>query len=90
MAKGGTSMKMNIAVSINQAFIRYLYVMLVSLFENNRRQNLCVWLMSADLTDAQVYIFEELAQSYGAGIAVYPHWEGIVPEGSSFYGADYD
>ena len=49
-------MKMNIAVSINQAFIRYLYVMLVSLFENNRRQNLCVWLMSADLTDAQVYL----------------------------------
>lgn len=62
-------MKINIAVSINQAFIRYLYVMLVSLFENNRGQELCVWLMSADLTDAQVQIFEELAQSYGQELA---------------------
>lgn len=77
-------MKMNIAVSINQAFIRYLYVMLVSLFENNRRQNLCVWLMSADLTDAQVYIFEELAQSYGQELRFIRIGEELFPKDLPF------
>ncbi len=70
-------MKMNIAVSINQAFIRYLHVMLVSLFENNREQELCVWLMSADLTEAQVQTFHELAQSYGQELRFLRIGEGL-------------
>ena len=45
---------MNIAVAANQKFLKYLYVMLTSLLENNKTADVTVYLLSADLEDAQV------------------------------------
>lgn len=40
---------MHIAVAANQAFARYLCVMLTSLLENNRSGKLRLYLLSADI-----------------------------------------
>lgn len=57
--------KMNIAVATNQKFMRYLYVMLVSLLENNKSRNIGIYLMTMDLTDGQKNEIRELVESYG-------------------------
>ena len=36
-------MKMNIAVAANRTFEKYLYVMLTSLLENSKDQEICVY-----------------------------------------------
>ncbi len=62
-----SSWDMQIAVSTDLKYARYLYVMLVSLFENNRQRPITVWLLTADLTDKDEYgrAFHALAEQYG-------------------------
>lgn len=56
--------RMNVAVAVNRSYMRYLYVMLTSLLENNRDQEICIYLMSADLTEQQAAILQSLAEQY--------------------------
>lgn len=66
MEKGEKKMssRMNIAVATNRGLYKYLYVMLTSLFENNKESDVNVYLLSADLDEEKVQIFKELAKGY--------------------------
>lgn len=59
---------MNICVASNQKYLRYLYIMLLSLFENNRNDNITVFLLERDLTPADTALLNKLAQRYGQAI----------------------
>lgn len=56
---------MHIAVAANQAFARYLCVMLTSLLENNRSGKLRLYLLSADIDRGGWTIF--LPKNYRTG-----------------------
>lgn len=55
---------MNVAVAVNRSYMRYLYVMLTSLLENNGDQEICIYVMSTDLTEEQAAILQSLAEQY--------------------------
>lgn len=55
---------MNVAVAVNRSYMKYLYVMLTSLLENNREENICIYVMSADLTEQQMKMLQDLAGQY--------------------------
>lgn len=57
---------MNIAVAANEAFGKYLYVMLTSLLENNSASDkVCdIYLLSADFKDEQIDSIKNLVKSY--------------------------
>lgn len=57
---------MNIAVAANRAFIKYLYVMLTSLLENNtgQKEPCSIYLLSADLKEEQIEIIKRLVETY--------------------------
>lgn len=56
---------MNIAVAVNQRFLKYLYIMLISLLENNSSESMTIYILSADLIDEQFKSIQELVESYG-------------------------
>lgn len=59
---------MNVAVAVNRSYMKYLYVMLTSLLENNSDQEICIYVMSADLTEEQEAILQSLAEQYRQSI----------------------
>ena len=56
---------MNIVVSANSKYMRYLYVMLVSLFENNRDSAITIYVMQKDFSDYDKRNINDLALSFG-------------------------
>lgn len=56
---------MNIAVAANEAFFKYLYVMLTSLLENNKSHPIRLFLLSADIGEAQEEQIGNLVKKYG-------------------------
>ena len=58
---------MNIAVAANRSFLKYLYVMLVSLLESHAKENLqcTIYLLSADLKEEDTEQIKELTESFG-------------------------
>lgn len=74
------SKNMHIAVATNQKFVRYLSVMLVSLFENNKEQDICIYLMSMDITEEQKGEILQLADSYGQTICFLRMDSEMFPE----------
>lgn len=61
-------MKINICVSVNSKYVRYLYVMLNSLFISNSKENICVYVLQRDLTREDKQLLTELADRYGQQI----------------------
>ncbi len=59
---------MNIAVSLNRKYVRYAYVMLTSLFWNNRDVEINVYALHADLIGEDQELLRQLAQEYGKNI----------------------
>lgn len=59
---------MNIAIALNRKYIRYTYVMLTSLFYNNKNENIKCYMLHSELTDEDISIFNELAKQYGSEI----------------------
>ena len=61
---------MNIAVAANEAFVKYLYVMLMSLLENNAGQSepCRIYLLSADMKEEQIEIIKKLVETYGGSL----------------------
>ena len=57
-------MEMNICASVNKKYVRYLYVMLVSLFENNPDDSITVYIMNRDLTEENHILLRNLANKY--------------------------
>ncbi|MCR5099525.1 MAG: glycosyltransferase family 8 protein [Lachnospiraceae bacterium] len=58
-------MMMNVVSALNDKYVPYTYVMLYSLFENNRSRDIAVYLLQADLSDASKKDLSELAEGYG-------------------------
>lgn len=55
---------MNIAIASSKKFQRYAYVMLKSLFDNNRKETIDVFVFYSELTNEDFNVFEELAKRY--------------------------
>lgn len=55
---------MNIIVSANSKYMRYLYVMLLSLFENNDDESITVYVMQKDFSETDKKTIELLASGY--------------------------
>lgn len=53
--------RMNAAVSLNQNYFYYAYVMLKSLFENNKDSSITVYVLHSELTDEQIMEFQSMA-----------------------------
>lgn len=51
----------NIAIAVNSRYIRYAYVMLTSLFLNNRQSDITVYVLQSNLTDEDKNCLTELA-----------------------------
>ena len=58
-------MKYNIAYTVNQNYIKYLYVSLISLLESNKGTHLCVHVLSHDLNEQGKKWVSDLAEQYG-------------------------
>ena len=58
---------MNIAVASNRAFLKYLYVMLTSLLEQDSRgdKDIYIYLLSADFSDEDAEMIRRLVEGYG-------------------------
>ena len=50
-------MKLNILVTINKNYLKYLFVMLKSLKENNKKRNIVVYIVAKDIVDNDVNSF---------------------------------
>lgn len=55
---------MNVAISLNQKYFYYTYVMLTSLFENNTDSQITVYVMHSELTVEQIDKYSLLAAEY--------------------------
>lgn len=55
---------MNICTAVNSKYLRYLYVMLTSLFENNVDGDIDVYVLQADLSDIEKESLNILAEKY--------------------------
>ena len=55
---------MNIAISLNEQYFHYTYVMLYSLFRNNS-SGITVYVLNRDLSDYSIKEFINLAETYG-------------------------
>lgn len=62
------SESMNIAVSINEKYIPYAYVTLTSLFENNSKEHIDVYVLYGKKEDNVLHVFDGLAEKYGQNI----------------------
>lgn len=58
----------NIAIAVNRRYIRYAYVMLTSLFLNNRQSDITVYVLQSDLTDEDKNCLADLASACGQQI----------------------
>ncbi len=55
---------MNIAIALNEKYARYGYVLLVSIFENNKSEEITVYVLNRDLSDKSLKEYAELAEKY--------------------------
>ncbi len=58
----------NITIAINRKYVRYAYVMLTSLFYNNRDVDITVYILQSDLTEEDKVCISRLAKEYGQNI----------------------
>lgn len=56
---------MNVATSLNRNYVRYTYVMLTSLFQNNTFEPITVYLLHSELTQDDLKLFYSLASRFG-------------------------
>lgn len=61
-------MGMNIAIALNEKFLRYGYVMLTSLFENNSKEEVSVTVLHRGIDDSRFEPYRLLAQRYNAAV----------------------
>lgn len=60
--------KMNVAVALNRKYFIYTYVMLTSLYENNKENRITVYVLHSELTEEQIAEFQKLAENYGGKV----------------------
>lgn len=57
--------RINVATALNSHYMRYTYVMLTSLFVNQKEADIHVYLLYSDLSDGDRKCLQSLAESYG-------------------------
>lgn len=72
--------RMNISIAINEAYIPYAYVMLTSLFENNKDRNIYVYIMYGTISDEALSVFEKIEKNYGQNIICMQVPQDIFPD----------
>ncbi len=55
---------MNVCVTVNSKYLRYLYTMLLSLYENNKRGSICLYVLQRDFTIDDKRVILELTERY--------------------------
>lgn len=55
---------MNIMVSVNSNYVKYLIVLLVSIFENNKNSAIKIYLLYCDVEDRDLHILRDLCEQY--------------------------
>ena len=55
---------MNICVTVNSYYLRYLYIMLTSLYENNENGSIVLYVMHRDFTKEDINAIEEITARY--------------------------
>lgn len=71
---------MNIATSLNHKYLRYAYVMMTSVLENNREEKTEFYLLNADLTDEDRGNLHELERQYNCAIHYLMIDKSLFPE----------
>lgn len=56
---------MNICVTVNSRYQRYLYVMLKSLYENNKTESITLYVIQRDFTEYDKKMISQLTEQYG-------------------------
>lgn len=64
-------MRINITYTINSKYVKYLYVSLLSLLESNSHNDLCVHIISYDLTEHDVNTISSLIKDYDKDVVFY-------------------
>lgn len=75
---------MNVIASANSKYMRYLYVMLLSLFENNKEETVTVFVMQRDFTDEDKESILRLGTKFGQKV------EFLFVDQSKFLGLPTD
>ena len=60
--------RINVIVTVNSKYMRYLYIMLVSLFENNANDAIVLYVMQKDFTQEDKSIISKLVSDYNQSI----------------------
>lgn len=55
---------MNICVTVNSNYVRYLYTMLLSLYENNKKGSICLYVIQRDFTEEDKRTIRKLTNAY--------------------------
>lgn len=63
-------MKINVCASANSKYVRYLYIMLLSLMENNKKHDLTIYVLTRDFSDSDRDILKKLAYTYDQNINI--------------------
>lgn len=74
------SKRMNIAIAINKKFIPYAYVMLTSLFENNKSEELVIYILHNNILDGSLDVFYRLGKQYQQEINLVAVDDSIIPK----------
>lgn len=56
---------MNIAIALNNKYVRYAYVMLTSLFVQHPEENIHVYALHMDLSESDMELLTSLCNEYG-------------------------
>lgn len=71
---------MNLALAINEPYLRYAYVMLTSVFENHKEEAVSVFLLHGGIAEEKLHIYDELAERYGQSIRCLAITEELFPK----------
>lgn len=55
---------MNICVTVNSKYMKYLYTMLLSLYENHKKGRICLYVIQCDFSDEDKCFITELSEHY--------------------------
>ena len=70
---------MNIAIALNEAFLRYGYVLLTSIFENNRSWDVTVYVLYRGIDEDRFAAYLKLASEYGQKVIPVEVPETMIP-----------
>lgn len=71
---------MNIAIAFNEKYIRYAYVLMTSIFENNKDESVNVYMMCSEIDADKLVVFDELKEKYNQKVTLLEVTEEVLPK----------